>query len=419
VTDELSLDVERLTFGPDALAHDGRRIVFVPHGAPGDRICGRVVERHPGWARAEIAAVVRPGPERVLPGCPAFPICGGCQWQHVAPQAQRAAKRAIVAEQLARLAGIRDADVLPVEVPGGDWGYRARMTLVVEGRRAGYHRARSHALVEIADCPIADAVLSEHLPAARALVAALRAPLARVTLARAPGGVVLVAHASARPGPADAHAAESLLARSASVRGIVLRGAGTRLVLGDPTVRVPLETGLDLEVPADVFTQVSPAANAALVAAVLAHGGVVPGARVLDLYCGAGTFSLPLARRGAAVVGIERDRVAVAAAHDNAARTGLAASFTADAVAHALPGMSPGAIDAIVLDPPRTGAADAVPALARLRAPRLVYVSCDPATLARDVALLRAHGYRLNAVQPLDLFPQTYHIESVAELHLT
>ncbi len=204
------------------------------------------------------------------------------------------------------------------------------------------------------------------------------------------------------------------------MRGTVVTGAGARLVAGDPTVRVALEPGLALEVPADVFTQVNPGANRRLVETVVALGAFAPGARVLDLYCGAGNLSLPLARRGVTVLGIERSPVAVEAARANAARLRLAgATFRTGDVARALGDLPAGSVDAVVLDPPRAGAADAVPALAALRPPRILYVSCDPATLARDVRGLVAAGYRLERVQPIDVFPQTYHVESVAKLRLT
>jgi 23S rRNA (uracil1939-C5)-methyltransferase len=367
-----------------------------------------------------VQAVHTPGPARVLPGCPAFPVCGGCQWQHVAPPAQRDAKAAVVAEQLARLAGMPGVEILPTLAAPRDWGYRARITLVVEGRRAGYHRARSHALVEIDACPIADDAVSAHLGAARKLVATVRVALARVAIVTAPGGVVLVATALRAPGPPDLAAAETLLARHGSVRGAIVRGAGVRLVAGDPHVTVVLEAGLDLEVPADVFTQVNPEANRLLVATVLGFAAMRPEACVLDLYCGAGNFSLPLARRGLRVLGVERDPIAVDAARANAVRLGLThAAFRTAAVASALADVRPGTVDTVVLDPPRAGAAEALPALATLRAPRILYVSCDPATLARDVRVLAAAGYRLERVQPVDLFPQTYHVESVAELRLT
>ena len=351
----LPLTVERLTFGPDALAHAGRQVVFLPYAAPGDQVTAEIVEEHPGYLRARVVSVDVPGPDRVLPGCAAFPICGGCQWQHIAPAAQRAAKSAIVAEQLARIGHVRDVAVEPTLASPEDWGSRARITLVADGRRLGYHRARSHTLVEVDDCPVADPALLAPLPAVRRWAGVLRMTLERVTLARAPDGVVLVAVAAGAPGAADVAVTEALLASTGAVRGAVLLGRGTRIVVGDPGIRVPLEPGLHLEVPADVFTQVNPRANALLVATV----------------------------------------------------------------ARALADVAADSIDAVVLDPPRAGAADAVAQIAALAAPRIVYVSCDPATLARDVRGLVARGYRLGTVQPIDLFPQTYHVETVAELRLT
>jgi 23S rRNA (uracil1939-C5)-methyltransferase len=173
-------------------------------------------------------------------------------------------------------------------------------------------------------------------------------------------------------------------------------------------------------VPVDAFTQVNPEANPALVATVLAFADVAAGRRVLDLYCGAGNLSLPVARRGAEVEGVERDAMAIAAAAANARRLKLPrARFRHARVADALRAYGGAPPDTVILDPPRQGAADALGPLAALRPHRIVYVSCDPATLARDVRHLLDAGFRLRRVQPIDLFPQTYHVECVAELHLT
>src|SRR5262249_18699648 len=269
-----------------ARAQHGREVVCVPYGAPDDRVLARLVERRRGYARAEIVDVVTPGPDRVLPGCRYFPTCGGCQWQHVAPEAQRRAKSAIGAEQLARIAGQRDVDARPTVASPADWGYRSRITLVVEGQRAGYHLARSHRLLEIDECPIADPAVVTHLDAVRRWIASLRAPLRRVTIAAAPGGVAVSAIAGARPGAADRAASESALSPTAGLRGIVLSGGGERLVVGDPSVRVDLEPGLDLEVPVDAFTQVNAGANRRLVEIVLRFAAPRPGMPMLDLYCG-------------------------------------------------------------------------------------------------------------------------------------
>jgi 23S rRNA (uracil1939-C5)-methyltransferase len=415
----LTLEVERLTYGGDALARHEGLVVFVPYAAPGDRIVAEPVERRPRFLRASMTSLVAPGPDRVEPPCPVFGVCGGCQWQHVAPDAQRAAKTSIVAEQLARLGKLSDVDVLPA-IGTDDWRYRTRISLALEDGRLGYRRARSHALVEIDDCPIASSTLTDHLDVARRWAVALRSAPERVTIAAAPGGVVLVANTRMRPGTTDRESSESMLVAEPVVRGVVLAGGGQRVVVGDPMVHVTPEPEMTLEVPADVFTQVHPAANVALVRTVLDFAQPVSGMLALDLYCGAGNFALPLASRGVAVHGVEQSGVAVDAARANAVRLALAgARFTIGDVDAALGALAGEPVDLVVLDPPRAGAASPLHRIAGMRAPRIVYVSCDPATLARDARSLTELGYRLLRAQPIDVFPQTYHIETVAEFLLT
>jgi 23S rRNA (uracil1939-C5)-methyltransferase len=251
----------------------------------------------------------------------------------------------------------------------------------------------------------------------RRWIGSTRTALRRVTIATAPGGVAVGAIAATRPADGDRAACERALAADAGLRGIVVAGGGSRLVAGDPSVRVELEPGLDLEVPIDAFTQVNAGANRSLIETAIRFANPRAGTRALDLYCGAGNFTLPFARRGVDVLGIERSAVAVEAGRANATRHGLRATFREAGVAAALATIAPGSIDTVVLDPPRAGAADAIAGIAALRPGRIVYVSCDPATLARDARALTARGSRLVRVQPVDLFPQTYHVESVAEFN--
>jgi 23S rRNA (uracil1939-C5)-methyltransferase len=412
-----SLTVERLTFGPDALAHLDGQVVFVPLAAPGDEIRARVRQRNRGYLRADLVDVVRPGPARTTPPCPAFGRCGGCQWQHVALAEQRRAKGAIVAEQLGRIGGFHDIEVRPTLAADG-LAYRSRITLVAEGHRLGYHRARTHVLEEIAGCPIAAPVLEAHLHTVREWPARLRTALERVTIAEAPGGVAVVGALAAPPVSPDVEATESFLVSEPSVRGAILLHRDARIVVGDPTIRLDLEPGLALEAPADAFAQVNTAANRLLVRTVVELAAFPPGAHVLDLYCGLGNFALPLARRGVRTLGVERNPHAVAAARANATRLGLDARFVAGDVAATL-ARSTEPVDGVVLDPPRAGAAGALSALVARRPRRIVYVSCDPATLARDLRVLAGHGYALRVAQPIDLFPQTFHVETVALLELT
>src|SRR5262249_3387475 len=169
--------------------------------------------------------------------------CGGCQWQHLTVGVQRAGKAALVAEQLARIAGLRDVAVRPTLAGPSAWAYRSRITLVAEGRRLGFHGARSHRLEAIETCDIAAEPLNAHLAVARRWVEGLRVAVERVTIASAPGGVVLVARTRGRPRDVDVRATESLLAAHATVRGAVLVGGNGRAHVGDPDLRVALEPG--------------------------------------------------------------------------------------------------------------------------------------------------------------------------------
>lgn len=414
----MPLTIERLTFGPDALAHVDGQVAFVPLAAPGDRVLARVVRRERGYLRAELVEVLEAGPNRVPPPCPAFGRCGGCQWQHVALAAQRQAKRAIVAEQLARLGGFRDVDVRPTLAANMGLAYRARVTLIAEGRRLGYQRRASHVLEEIDACPIAAAAINAHLALVRGWAARLRAAPIRVTIAEAPDGVALAATLRSAPPPGDVADTEALLVAHGSIRGVVLTHGDTRVTVGDAVIPTTIEPGAVIEAPADAFAQVNPDANRLLVQTVLTFGNFAAGSRVADLYCGAGNFTVPLARRGVHMVGIERDARAVAAARANATRLGLDARFVVGDVADQLERLTEPIVGA-VLDPPRAGAAEAIAALVARAPRRVVYVSCDPATLARDLKTLASHGYALRAVQPIDLFPQTFHVETVALIELT
>jgi tRNA/tmRNA/rRNA uracil-C5-methylase (TrmA/RlmC/RlmD family) len=420
VPDTFTVEVERLTYGPDALAHHGRCVVFVPFAAPGDRALVATRERRRGYVRADVHELLEPGPRRTTPFCEAFGRCGGCQWQHVATDAQREAKRAVVAEQLARLGGLRDVPVDPVRSAGPDRGYRGRIALAVTSGRVGYHRARSHDLVPIDTCPIAVGPVAD---AVRLVAEWLHggAPAATgVALVAGPRGVVVVCELAAVPTAAERAAAEAWCAATTLVQGLVLHVGPQRLVVGDVSVHVPLEADFHLDVPADAFSQVNPAMNPVLVATVLELARPAAGTTVIDCYAGAGNFALPLARRGASVLAIEASRLAVDAGRANAARARLAnVRFVCGDVAAALADAPRGHLDLVVLDPPRRGAAPAIAPIARHGPARIVYVSCDPATLARDARALVATGYRLGRVQPLDLFPQTYHVETVAEFELT
>jgi tRNA/tmRNA/rRNA uracil-C5-methylase (TrmA/RlmC/RlmD family) len=380
-------------------------VVFVRHSLPGERVVVRVTEdRHPGYCRADAVEVLDPSPARVERPCPYSGPgkCGGCDWQHVAPDEQRRLKAAVVGEQLARLARLPDVDVTVEELPGGPLRWRSRARFAVDRAGApGLRRHRSHDVVVLDDCPItaepaAQAVLGHRWPGAGAVDVSLDSTGA-VTTTR--------------------------LDRRGRPQGTRVLRAGSD-VPAEPAGRAERHAGgRDWEVEGTGFWQVHPAAADALVAAVAAFAAVRPGETVLDLYAGAGLFGGALAPAvGAAgrVVCVEADAGGCAAADANLAHLPQAEVWQGEVDAAGLAGLLAdlgGAPDVVVLDPPRAGAGGAVSRqIAATGARAVVYVACDPAALARDVAVFGAAGYRLAGLRGFDAFPMTHHVECVALL---
>ena len=430
---ELAGTVLQLRVGP--VAHGGHcvarhegRVVFVRHALPGELVDVRLTaagESDRYW-RGDAVRVVEASPDRVEPRCPvARPGgCGGCDWQHASAAAQRRLKAAVVREQLTRLGGVDVPDLEVVAVPGDadGFGWRTRVRFAVDASgRAGLRRHRSHEVVTIDGCPIADPELN-----------ALGVPRARWAGADAVDAVVahregaverLVVVEPAIPGASpviprlEAPASLSRLGPQGAQR---IRGRSwvQERVLVDGTPR-------DFRVSAAGFWQVHPGAAQALLDAVLAATAPAPGERALDLYGGVGLFSAGLAARvgpDGLVLGVESDARAVADARRNLhdlPQVRLAQARVDDALA-GLPAIEPAlasGADVAVLDPPRTGAGRVVvERLLALRPRVIAYVACDPAALARDVATAAAGGYRLAGVRAFDLFPMTHHVECVATL---
>jgi 23S rRNA (uracil1939-C5)-methyltransferase len=342
--------------------HEGA-VVFVPFTAPGDRVRVRVVSERRRYAHAEVLDVLAPSPARVEPACPHFGVCGGCQWQHVAYERQLEAKRKIVADALRRIAGV-DAPVEAVVPSPSPYRYRNRARFHIDAAgRVGFYRRASHALVEVRACP----VLDERLEAA---LAGLRGT----------------------PGPAETE----------------LR------VAGDGSV---------VEAAGLPFGQVNGEVNDRLKAclggqAALAFGPGGPRS-ILDRYCGEGNLSLPLAAGGTRVLGCDVSAAAVAAAAARARALGAAAEYRVEAISpRTLARLGRETWDLVILDPPRTGLPGLARAAAALGAPLVALVSCAPPMLARDLRAFLAEGYAVSLVQPFDMFPQTFHVETLAMLRL-
>lgn len=402
----LDVEVGPVAHGGHCVARHEGRVVFVRHALPGERVHAVVTEDGGGsFCRADAVHVVAASPDRVEPPCPwAGPgRCGGCDFQHATPSAQRALKGAVVAEQLARLAGI-ERDVEVEELPGGSLRWRTRMRMATtDDGRPGLRVHRSHEVLPVGDCPIA----------VRGAVGPL---LAREWLPTAELEVVADVDGTV-------HAAEVFEGTRTPVAGDDL---GDGFAGGTAHERA---AGRDWHLPAAAFWQVHPHAADAVVDAVLdGVGDLGPGERVWDLYGGAGLIAAALATRvgpEGEVVLVENDPAATAAAGDNLADL-PACRVVRGRVERVLPhlagtpgpnGTADGAPDVVVADPPRRGLGrELARGLTEHRPRRIVHVACDPAALARDVAAIAAQGYALEGLRVFDAFPMTHHVECVATL---
>jgi len=416
--DELTVTIDSLAYGIFGVARTDRGVVFVPGVAPGEVARVRIVDDKRDYREAELVEILQPSPARRVPPCPYVPECGGCAWQHLDYPAQLEAKEAILRQTLARIGGF-DHAALEIRriLASPQWAYRHRLTLRVDGeQRLGFYQHRSHRLVEITRCQIADQAVNAHLDVARQWLRGVSTTVRRLEIVSARDRrVVLVGNAEGAFRHDDAYH-EKFLRAHPTVGGIVLFGKGWRRTFGKPFVDLEIDGDLVLESQGG-FTQVNPDGNRRLVETVLDLAAPNEEDRVLDLYCGAGNFTLPLARRVREVLGVETDPASVVQARRNADRSGLTnCRFIERESAAAARGLaaSRDRFSLVVLDPPRSGAADVVEHLAALASDRLLYVSCNPATLARDLRRLTRIGFALGPIQPIDLFPQTYHLEAVA-----
>jgi len=422
------------------LDHDGRgvgrvsdKVVFVDGGLPGERVRFRYTKGGRHYDQGVTEAVLDPSPQRVEPPCPVFGVCGGCSLQHLDPGAQVAAKQRMLGDNLQRVAGVAPDAWLP-PIDGEHWGYRAKARLSIrqvrnKGVLVGFRERASSFVTVMEACPVLDPRLDALIQPLKELVAGMsrpdRIPQAEVAATDADAAVV-IRHLTELT-DADRERLASFQATHGVIVETQAKGPETATPL-DPTRPARLvyelpEFDVTLHFRSTDFVQVNRAVNRRLVSRAVALLEPAPGDRVLDLFCGIGNFSLPLARCGASVLGLEGEAALVERAAANAAANGLDGGTefrTADLEAvplNEIPGAR--AVDKVLLDPPRSGAVEAIKHIAEgLRPRRIVYVSCNPATLARDAAILANAGYRLDAAGIANMFPHTAHVESIARFEL-
>ncbi len=419
--------VESLAYGGAGVGRLRGKVVFLPLTAPGDRVLFRITREKKGYMEGEAVEIIEPSAARRNPPCPVFGECGGCSWQHLPYSGQRDAKEEIFRETLWRLGGVEKEKVCPIIPAPFEWGYRNRAQFKARfagGRlRIGFYRRRSRYVTEIDVCPLMSTLVNDTMNLLKRTFqeAPFREKMPQVDVAvdDSDEKALVVIHLTCGPGEMDFDFVRKMLGEREELQGVYFQyGRKESLtpvfLRGDGRLRYGLiiegrEIGLSFS--AGSFTQVNYAQNRRLVSEVTRLAGA--GERILDLYCGIGNFTIPLALVSKDVVGLEELEGAVedAAANAAAAEIKNCRFITGDACAAEGLGREP--FDLVLVDPPRQGAVSVLRKIAEAAVPRIIYVSCNPATLARDLRMLAGRGYEVKSSRPVDMFPQTYHIESV------
>lgn len=419
---DIDVSIESLAYGGNAVARHEGRVLFVPGCVPGEKVRVRITTDHGTWAEAELLEILEKGDSRVAPPCPIVSECGGCPWQHVDYSTQLESKERAVTEAFRRIAGLPDIHVDPI-VPSRDtFGYRNRLSLRFEGGRIGFYQARTNRLVPVPDCLLAEDDVRAALPGVERFLAQLDTRVMRVEIASRGllPGVSVAVQSGSRLRHGDTLAAHALVEdRNSPVRGLVMHGRGWNRAWGDPRRRFEVAPGVAVDFPGASFGQVNTGANLDLVRMVVERCTEKIPAKLVELYAGAGNFSFAVAARAGKVLAVDEDEAAVEAGRAAARESGLRNLRFAAARAETWLAEAKGPVDVLLVDPPRSGLGTAAGPAALLGASRVVYVSCNPSTLARDVRVFTEAGYRVRSVSPIDLFPQTFHVETVCTLELT
>lgn len=401
---EHEITLATLTYGGDAMGRlpDGRA-VFVPFGLPGERVRVRLTDEKRNFARGEIVEVMDASPNRIVPRCLHFGVCGGCHYQHLPYEEQLKAKTEILRDQLTRIGKIESPSVQQMVASPSPWNYRnhVQFHLTREGK-LGYMTAIRPRVFAISECHLPEGSINTLWPQ---LEFEPEMNIERVSLRSGVDEDLMLVLESDSPEPPELDIEAGIsITHVFDEKAVVIAGSDNL------TIRV---LDRDFQVSAASFFQVNTAMAGRMVDHLLAHLPMTPSSTILDVYCGAGLFSAFLAPRCARLIGVESSESACedfAANLDEFENVELYEGFAEDVIPHleAKP-------DIVLVDPPRAGLdKNVVDGLLKLNPKVIAYVSCDPSTLARDAARLIHGGYQLKEVTPFDLFPQTYHIESIS-----
>jgi len=421
----------------ESLDHEARGVtrlegktIFVEGALPGELVEYDSHRRKPAYELARTVGVLKPSRDRVVPRCPHFAVCGGCSMQHLDPAAQVAVKQRLLEDSLWHIGRVR-AEELYAPIHGEPWSYRHRARLSVRfvskkgGILVGFHERKSSYVADMQQCAILPAHLSMLLLPLRELIGGLsiRERLPQIEAAVGERMTALVLRVLDPPTPADAQRLREFADRHQIVFYLQPQGPATahrfHPLAGEQLSYVLPDFAVEHPFAPTEFTQVNHAINRVLVRRALALLAPQSGERIADMFCGLGNFSLPIARSGACVVGVEGSPELVRRATENAAANELAALAeyrVANLFEITPPSLAAlGEFDRMLIDPPREGAVELVKSLPERGPKRIVYVSCSPATLARDAAILVTQkSYRLRGAGVVNMFPHTSHVESIA-----
>lgn len=422
--------VESLDYEGQGVARQEGKAVFIEGALPGEEVEYASYRKKSNFEMATVTRVLKESPLRTVPRCPHFGVCGGCSMQHLEASAQVAMKQRVLENNLWHIGKVKAEQLLPA-IYGPTWGYRHRARLSVRyvakkgGALVGFHEKRSSYVADLHTCPVLPERIAKLIVPLRAMITKLsiRDRLPQVEIALGEKVDVLCLRILAPLNDQD----EALLREFADRHGVqfFLQTKGPETARPFHPVDAPQlsyslpEFGVTMPFHPTEFTQVNPFINRVLLRRAIGLLDPRPGERIGDLFCGLGNFSLPIARRGAHVVGVEGSAALVRRAGENAALNGLDSRcefHTANLFEVGEPELAAlGPFDKLLIDPPRDGAVEVVKALGEGAPGRIVYVSCNPATLARDAAVLvHTQGYRLKAAGVVNMFPHTAHVESMA-----
>jgi 23S rRNA (uracil1939-C5)-methyltransferase len=409
VGQKLTLTIEKLVHGGSGLARMNGKTCFIDGVLPGETVLARIEENRSQYLKAALLDILEASPERTAPPCPLAGLCGGCQWQHISYPGQLAYKASILQDCLVRIGKLYDCEVSPPAPSPLQTRYRSRAALKIDGRKSpalGFYQTKTHTLVRITDCLLLEPELIQALESCRQLLRHNRQEVAGYTELQ----LLAVNNTTA--------VLSLWLDRKNRKKMTLVIDTATG---GSGEQQSPLTESVDGLLflrDTEIFYQVNRQQNLAMVHTVREFMEPVAGCDILDLFCGCGNFSLFLAKNSAQLTGIDSNKAAIIEARNNARLNGIEhVQFHAADIDDLGENDLAKNYAGVLINPPRSGCeARTLQLLTEKKPSVIVYVSCDPSTLARDVRVLVDRGYAIDAIQPFDMFPHTYHIETIVKL---